>query len=262
MFHLPVELQRQCVEEANFKTLKALRLVDKATSILASELLFHTINLFPTDESAAKFSNILKDSTLNSLVRRAIFNTSLDPEADTRNKRESRVSDSFRDSINSVSGFPNFREVELKFSYECMSENDYYTVAESEEFRVAVLEIFFEAIRNAAKVDTLTIQNIHDATDGDICETENFKIVCSRLKKLNIQVATEYDHHAPDNSRGLAVGNDFSHNVLAKADSGTTHTRHDLQWRVLLGNLSSVQLRRPFPEAQITLSWQLYHCIQ
>lgn len=210
MRHLPVELQRQCVENANFKTLKALRLVDKATSILASELLFHTLNLFPTDESAAKFYNILEDSTLNSLVRRAIFNTSLDPEADTCNEGESEVLDSFRDSIDSVSRFPNVREVDLKFSCECLSGDDKYdTVAECEEFRAAVLEIFFGAVRGAANVNTLTIKNIHDATGGDICKTEDFKVVCSRLKKLNIQVATEYDSAAPENSLGLAVGNDF-----------------------------------------------------
>jgi len=209
MLHLPVELQRQCVEKADFKTLRALRLVDKAISTIASELLFHTVNLLPTDESAAKFFNILEDNTLNSLVRRAIFNTSLNPEDDTHNESESEVSDLFRDSINSVSRFSNVREVDLKFSRECMSDHMYYTVAEGDKFRAAVLKIFFGAVRSAAKVDTLTIKNIHDATSGEICETEDFKVVCSRLKKLNIQVATEYDSAAPENSLGLAVDNDF-----------------------------------------------------
>jgi hypothetical protein len=209
MLHLPVELQRQCVEKANFETLRALRLVDKAISTIASELLFHTVNLLPTDESAAKFLNILEDNTLNSFVRRTIFNTSLNPEDDTHNESESEVSELFRDSINSVSRFPNVREVVLKFSRECMSDHMYFTVAEGEKFRAAVLKIFFGAVRSAAKVDTLTIKNIHDATGGAIYETEDFKVVCSRLKKLNIQVATEYDSAAPENSLGLAVDNDF-----------------------------------------------------
>ena len=208
-FQLPLELQRQCVQSLDVATLKSFRVVNKSALALATESLFSTVNLLPTDGSAEKYSHILNDARLKLLVRRAIFNTSEDPLDDDREHEEkAKFLRSFKDVMLSVSKFPRLKEVELKFSRACSmpSSWDRYgaEVAESRHFRISVLNSFFAGLREAREpgvhVESLSIKNLQDGTDKRVYDSKAFQAVVGKVKRLHLQIATEDDESAPENN--------------------------------------------------------------
>ena len=78
MLRLPVELRRLCIEplDDDADTLKELRLVNKEVGTLATEVLFRTAVLNPTDESAKTFTKLMR-SKHNKYVTRVVINASL-----------------------------------------------------------------------------------------------------------------------------------------------------------------------------------------
>ncbi|KAF2248195.1 hypothetical protein BU26DRAFT_458336 [Trematosphaeria pertusa] len=212
MLQLPIELQRQCVQFVDPEFLKSLRFVSKDALPIATEALFSTIVLQPSDESAAKYTHILESEKLNPLVRTVIFNTDDDPDADPdwASNEEKEPLESFLDALRAVFKFPNLRKVELKFARECAAPavGRYNAwdkeVAETQSFRTDVLEAFFEGLNNlekpAVSVDSLTVKNLQDWTLEEIYESEDFKAVRSRLKKLALQITTETEDAAPETS--------------------------------------------------------------
>ncbi|KAF2634450.1 hypothetical protein P280DRAFT_413823 [Massarina eburnea CBS 473.64] len=204
-FDLPVELQRVCVHTLHVDALKEFRLVNKTALALATEVLFGTVSLMPSDESAEKFTNILHDETLSSFVRKVIFNTSHDPAAEDR--KESDLLDSFADAMRSVGRFKNLKVVDLGFALNCAHEDGSVTgwekeVAETVSFRTDVLETLLEGMDNdqtpATNVNHLVIKNLQDGTSPGIYNSAGFISVLGRLKRLHLNITTETDEASPE----------------------------------------------------------------
>ncbi|KAF2198934.1 hypothetical protein GQ43DRAFT_399845, partial [Delitschia confertaspora ATCC 74209] len=203
MFNLPVELQFQCLQPLDIETLKSFRLVNKALSTLATEILFRTVSLLPTDTSAEKYTKILENERLKPLVRRIIFNTSENPdETETGACNPSELLESFASAIGAITRFPNLREVELKFARECAAGDDLWEkeVEETIEFRTEVLDMLCSALQHVEYASALTIKNLQDATADSVYASAEFQRVRDRLRKLHLQIATENEDAAPENS--------------------------------------------------------------
>jgi hypothetical protein len=199
-FKLPVELQHQCVRSLDVATFRSLRLVNKSAIALATEHLFSTVVLLPTNASAEKYMTVLESTKLNPIVQGVIFNTSEDPLSDER--KESVLLDSFRDALFSVTRFRNLRKVDLKFARNCaMSLPFEVAVAETEHFRTEVLRALFYGLnkkRNPpAHVPFLTVKNLQDRTDEKFYDSVPFLKVTRRLQRLHLQIATEDDEDCP-----------------------------------------------------------------
>jgi hypothetical protein len=220
MLDLPFGIQRHCVQYLDIKALKSLRTTNKAILPLSTEKLFHTISLFPGQESSTKFTHVLENTNLNPMVRKIIFDTSSPADKKLHCEEEKKVDEDFQKTMCTVGKFLNLCEVELRFSRECAHENDYRfnkEVQETVNFRTNILENLFKALNNpenpTLKVDSLTINNLQDHTT--IYDNENFIAVRSRLKKLALNIATESDDTSPERSiRMVALHEMFNNDLL------------------------------------------------
>lgn len=207
--HLPVELQRECLQLLDVPSLKSLRLTSKSTLVLATEALFRIVNVLPNEESAEKYHYVLKNKKLKSLVRRVIFNTAEYPnETKELEQEEPQLPASYEAAMLQMGEFPRLKEVELKFARMCAVIRSYRScneVRETEDFRAHVLQdLFFAGLNHpehpAVGVESLTIKNLQDATCDDVYESGDFQMVLSRLKELHLQIATEVEVAAPEHS--------------------------------------------------------------
>ena len=201
MLQLPVELRRLCVDNLHDdgETLKALRLANKELGTLATESLFQRAILNHTDESADKFVKLIQ-SPLNPLMRHVVVNTSDDPEYSGGGQDAAEVAETFGEAIVKMTEFQNLEEMELKYAQECAMDPDRdKDVAETNEFRVQVMDFVLTALRRAEKLKTLTIKNLQDY-HGEIFEGGEFAMARSRLTKLHLQIANECDDASPENT--------------------------------------------------------------
>ncbi|KAJ4363517.1 hypothetical protein N0V83_009812 [Neocucurbitaria cava] len=202
MSQLPVELRRQCLEYLNVETLKTVRLINKELGSLGTEILFRTAILNNWDDGADNFVNIVQ-SSLNSLVRRVVINTSYDPEYVGAGQEEEEFRESFGQAIAILCDFENVDEVVVNFARECAYPDDdpnstdlSKNVVETKTFRLEVLDFLFTAVRQAEKVKALTIKNLQDYMDKAVFDSEDFAAVRDRLTKLHLQIATEGEEGA------------------------------------------------------------------
>ncbi|KAF2873828.1 hypothetical protein BDV95DRAFT_354359 [Massariosphaeria phaeospora] len=193
-FQFPLELQQQCVQSLDVATLKSFRTVSKRALPLATEVLFDTVNLLPTNASAAKYSHILNNAQLNPLVRRAIFNTSDPAVLDRRGDPE--FLDSFKDAMCSMTRFRHLKNVELKFAGACGRHGPWaFLVLESNVFRVCVLKAFFAGLEPIIQLESLTIKNLQVGTHESVYNWDSFQSVISKVKRLHLQIASETLNH-------------------------------------------------------------------
>jgi hypothetical protein len=204
MLQLPVELRQYCI---NFlddtDALKAVRLVSKELSAVATETLFHTAVLRNEEESATCFRKLV-DSPLRTLIRRIAIHTSDDPLYEGGGQEEAELQKGFIKAFVALPQIKNLREVELNFAVECADESSDTgwdkEVAETEEFRKTVLRALFRHLAQAEKVETLSISNLQDAMPEKVFNDDNFRTVRGRLTKLALRITAESDDAAPENS--------------------------------------------------------------
>lgn len=204
MIRLPVELQRKCIHFVrDISTLRSLRLVNKANAV-ATEALFHTVNVFANEESVERYTKIIKDADLNAQVRNVVFHTALGPD-ETSTYSTSHVDKVLamweRAAISQLPKFRNVNEVQLKFARECAVHLPWglglyaRNVTENPAFRAKVYHKFFEAVANVNCIDSLTIVNLQDHTDNPVYELQALQDVRSRLKKVHLQFTTASRHN-------------------------------------------------------------------
>ncbi|KAL1605209.1 hypothetical protein SLS60_004753 [Paraconiothyrium brasiliense] len=257
-FSLPVELQRQCLQSLDVKTLRCFRLVNKSVSTLATEILFGTVRLYHPEqgidllddesdedtekgipESVQKYNNILENDSLCPLVRTVIFYT-FDPnnnDEDDYDQSESDLDESYEKSLKSVSRFPNLREVRMVFSRICAVDNEMSAwtkdVAETVSFRTDVLNALLKGLcvnqkHSMPHFDSLTIKNLQDHISDSVYDSLVFAPVLRKLRRLNLCIATESDDAAPEhdiNKPGChkMFNNDLCTRWLAPLQGQLTH---------------------------------------
>jgi hypothetical protein len=218
MLQLPVELRKHCLNLLNDSdALKAVRLVNKELSTVATETMFHTAVLRNEDESGSCFFKLV-DSPLRALIRRVAIHTSNDPRYQGGGQEEADLQDGFIKAFRFLPQIENLREVEVNFAEECAvyirGHGRDKDVAETEEFRTNVLQALFPYLMQAEKVHSLSISNLQDAMPESVFNDEAFKTVRGRLTKLALRIATEYDDAAPEYTIDIpACHRGFTHNL-------------------------------------------------
>lgn len=228
MLQLPIELRRQCVDslaeglegldssEEDWdcsNALKALRLVNRDLGSIASEHLFRRVVFDPTDDSIERFIKVMQ-SNLSPLVLDVVIDVSV-AEPRVLYIEEAEVEESFVAAVKAIEQCHNLEGIEIRFSDECevCDDIDHY-VAQSVEYRCEVLELVFNALAHAEKLERLTIKNLQDYHEAETFEKSSFLAVRNRLKQLHLNVATEYDSWRPEyaiKARGLHDG--FTHHI-------------------------------------------------
>ena len=218
MLLLPVELKRLCVGslDDDADALKQLRLVNHEIGALATEVLFHTAVLNPTDDSA-KILAVLVHSKFRRDVKCVIIND-FNFEAEEYDLDESpeelEVTESYSEALASLCKFENLQELRLKFAVDCAAElDDSYDdgtrpVSQTVEYRSTILSIICKAIEGLEKLRNLSIRDLQDHMDRQILESESFRSIKGRLTSLHLQINTEDHVYASDyaaSHRGFSV---------------------------------------------------------
>lgn len=241
LLDLPEELLVLCCEQIELKpvgirVLRALRLTCKRLESVATKRIFSNLHMAPWTESANKARAILEDKRLMPLVTSISIEASLDDdnikndlgiswevpdwcrgdegyENDAEHEIDTNgvISTTFKDMLWDIGLFTNLRRFELRFNWAVWDEerDDYggHDVIESTEYRAALLRNVLAALNHprhpADKVHSLSIINLHDLSNYDILQSDDFKAVLSRLDTLKLSIASEYDDAAPENSIGI-----------------------------------------------------------
>ncbi|KAF2446489.1 hypothetical protein P171DRAFT_519995 [Karstenula rhodostoma CBS 690.94] len=215
---LPIEIQRECARHFDIQTLKQFRLSSRKASSIALEYLFHTIVLNFNDESAKRFNHVLDDGALKKMVRRAIVD-GRDGHQDELYPEESEEEDGDSDgdgvedaneikwpqtpwsiAIKRIAQFPKLRNAELWMQDECY-EWDYAgsSCDQDPEYRQVYQTRFFQALKDATAIDSLTLNNAQDAIITSTGTEEATDALRSRIKSFHIMIATDVCHGSPEN---------------------------------------------------------------
>ena len=210
MLLLPVELKRLSIGflDDDADALKQLRLVSHEIGALATEVLFSTAVLDPTDHTAeifaalthSKFCQDVKCVIINDFK----FEPTFEYDDEDEPPMELEVTKSYSDALASLFKFENLQELRLKFAVECAAElnpryndgtrNNY--VSQTVEYRSAILGIICSSVESLQKLRVISIRDLQDHMDRQILESEAFKSIRSRLTGLHLQITTEEPYFA------------------------------------------------------------------
>ncbi|PSN73349.1 hypothetical protein BS50DRAFT_568904 [Corynespora cassiicola Philippines] len=234
MFQLPLTLQQKCIELLEFSSLKSLRLVSKASLPITTEALFNVVVFHPSDESAAKYSHIVEDSKLKKLVQKVIINTDDDPDTELE-QPEKEVPDYLRAALRHLGKFPNLKEAELKFAFNCTQREINGTrryIAETVNFRTPVMQAFLDGLNHAespmSRFDSITVKNLQDWTSSDVYDSEDFKNVRDKLTRLALQMTSDIEESSPERTTNLpafqqGISDSLPRHWLTPLQSQLTH---------------------------------------
>ncbi|KAM0717023.1 hypothetical protein Q7P37_006875 [Cladosporium fusiforme] len=244
---------RQTSAQIRQTNLRALRLTCKDLSHLATTRLFSHVYLLPTKESARKARSILEDQRLNPLVCAISVKASLDPDIDNDDMPEpswecededdpewdsdedneehaidttGEVSATFKRLLDNIGLFSNLSCAEIIYDHQVTGPSRGYLlfagrhVRESTEYRDTFLRKIMHALNHpdhpATKMHTLSIVNLQDLVNADIATSQDFKVVLSRLKTLDLCIASELYTAAPEHEIDIDERHGFYSRDLRK----------------------------------------------
>ncbi|CAD0114054.1 unnamed protein product [Aureobasidium uvarum] len=217
----------------NVFSLRNLRLSSRHFSSVCATHLYRCLRLLPTEQSAAYYNNILATASLSQQVQKVVFQTRMVPAGSTSQwaTHEPGPGDDyedphpfFLDALEQVGRFSNLTHVEMVFSAECFGPSWDHDdeCPETMDFREQVLSAFYAGLNHrkhpASKVYNLSIKNLQNFTpqalidDGEDKDTgfkADFEQVMSRITHLSLEVATEDDSAAPENTLQIPECHDF-----------------------------------------------------
>lgn len=244
LLDLPDEVIGLCCDQTDLISAKTVRLACKRLAPLANKRLFSHLHFLPTTESADNVSAVLEDPRLNRLVTTISIEASLsyvDPETKAawdapdwlREEMEHYDDDEYGIEINGVLSnevkavihdlgrFGNLRRVELKHDFEAKTDemDQGGNHRESIEYRAAFLKHVVLALSHplhpADNLRSLSICNLQDQSFSEIVESRGFKTILSRLRTLELCIATETHEHAPEHEIHIRERHQFfGHDLL------------------------------------------------
>jgi hypothetical protein len=212
-------------------SLSNLRLASRAFSQSCATRLFSCVRLLPTEESAGRYNEILSTSVLSELVRKVVFQTRMVPGgSDSCYARQNpgpgddyhEPHPFFMDTLEQVGRFPQLTHVEMVFASPCIGPDSFSEATEDDGFREEILMAFYAGLNHcehpADKVFNLSIKNLQDYTpdaliksheNEDIKFQQDFEQVMSRITHLSLQIATEDNEAAPDQTLDIRESHTF-----------------------------------------------------
>ncbi|KAJ4302667.1 hypothetical protein N0V90_001556 [Kalmusia sp. IMI 367209] len=203
---LPIELQYQCVQYFDIETLKQFRLASRKASLIGKEYLFDTVVLTFDESSAESFNHVLEDDALRAIVKKVIVddtegnmeNEFLNDEYDEEEEAYVHQATPWSNAISKMAQFPNLRDAEIWFCEECVDTDFTGECLQDPEYRELYQNRFFEALKDAQGVQSLTLKNMQDMIVTTTGSEEAIEAVRGRLKRFAILVATEDCDAAPE----------------------------------------------------------------
>jgi hypothetical protein len=212
-------------------SLSNLRLASTAFSQMCTKHMFTCVRLLPTEKSALHYNHILSTPVLSQQVRKVVFQTRMVPGGSNScyarqhpgpGDHYHKPHDFFMDALEQVGRFPRLTHVEMVFGSPCVSPDSFSEATEDVDFREEILMAFYAGLNHcehpANKVFDLSIKNLQDYTpqaliaskdDEDIKFKENFEQVMSRITHLSLQIATEDNEAAPDQTLDIVESHTF-----------------------------------------------------
>lgn len=190
--------------------LKAFRGVNKTCAGICTRLLFRDVRLLINTTSMAHLHCILGNPDIRHAVTNVIINTAeyTDRNMDTFDwdDRDGELLKRFNHYLSRVGRFCNLKSVYFKFSKSCVGpplRRHWWAsqVPESVGFRMEALQSLFKGLNDTnnpmPRFHDLTIENLQDWADDSLVQSVDFKAVMARVKRLQLQIATEHDDTAP-----------------------------------------------------------------
>jgi hypothetical protein len=213
----------------DIQSLRTLRLVSQVFKDLSTPLLFSLVRVLPSDASAERYQHVLGSSSLNSHVKKVVFQTRLQPDArifEYSCVRMPKGDDygeplpSFLAAMQDASRFKRITHAELIMSTKCASESNWlYSGPEDAKFRFIILSTFYSGLVRASKLLSLTIKNLQNVTPKALVgkattpeeETfkQNFDTVMTKIKQLSLGITTEDCFASPENTLPIPELHDF-----------------------------------------------------
>ncbi|KAF7626505.1 F-box domain protein [Aspergillus flavus] len=202
LLHLPGELLARVISHIDQSALKQLRQTCRTLAQFVSRELFHTVHLFPDEESYERVRNISNNTILRSLVRKIYINTCYndsewgDPDC--------TLTEPFKDAILQLKRFPNVQSTVLRFDKNCCVDDDGVEMWRSEwpqppTYREEVLHVFFSWLTSLdVPIKELGICNLQDLTIKDTDTRAMMAKVLCGLQSLRLNIATEHHEASPE----------------------------------------------------------------
>ena len=269
------------------ESIKALRLVDRDCSLVCTRLLFRSIRFVIDKESMAHFHCILGNPDIRHAVTTIRVNTA---EYTDRNMetfdwddRDEELLKLFNHYLSRFGRFSNLRAVHLKFSKACVGpplRRHWWAsqVPESVTFRMDVLQSLMKGLNDTENptqlFKSLTIENLQDWTDDSLVKSSDFEAVLTKVRRLDLQIATEEDETLPTSFMEKKELHDFFNQQLCRGwlNPCITSLKHlklyagSVYWGYIpkcalphFPNLESISLGRMTFSHDSQLDWILSH---
>ena len=223
--NLPHEILLEITGHLGTDELKNTRLVSRELNEAATETLFKTVRLRPTDDSIERFEKISKVSRLgiytNCIVIETFPDICFDSQSwdnNTDDFEDWELPGAFTPSFDALSkAFPAATAVELKFSADVVNNSNtlWKGSREPPETRGEILEAFFQSLaarlkdKDLRKIDSLTIVNLSDYAHDELTLSDDFLEVLRSLTELHLHIAIEGESASPENEINEPEFRDF-----------------------------------------------------
>ncbi|KAI4723160.1 hypothetical protein E4T48_00368 [Aureobasidium sp. EXF-10727] len=204
---LPLELlriiAREVDEHGGCNALKSLRCVSRRCADVCTGLVFRSSTLLLRPKSIDNLRSLLEKPNLCSVVTQLTIDTAeyTDTCMDTYDweYRDEELLQSFLAVLKKLGRLANLRSVTLKCSSECVGPQQRRhwwarNVPESIKFRTDVLQSLFAGLNSnyaTPKLSHLCIENLQGCGNEMVARSRDFRMVMSRIRRLELQVTTE-----------------------------------------------------------------------
>ncbi|KAF9888943.1 hypothetical protein FE257_008112 [Aspergillus nanangensis] len=203
LLNLPAELLPLILRHVRRPGLKSLRQTCRTVRPATTAALFHTVRLFPDDESADRMERLLADPQLRKLPRKIYINTieeDLDQDdADQQEKCE--WPQRWKTLLPRVKEFSNLQSAVLRFDQNYGAEAKYWEncYPQNPTFRFRALDRFFEIVASLnLPLKELGIRHLQVDNPRSDKTRENLTKVLSSLETLRLTIVSEYSSAAPE----------------------------------------------------------------
>ncbi|KAL4890879.1 F-box domain protein [Aspergillus ambiguus] len=201
--HLPPELFRLIVRHVDQPSLKSLRLTCRTLRPATTAKLFHTVRLFPDDQSCDRMESLLDDPQQRELPRKIYINTldqDFDPD-DADQQPEAEWPKRWDTLLPRVKEFDNLRSAVLRLDRNYGAETEYWesSYPHSPAFRFRALDRFFSMVASLKlPLKELAIRNLQVDNPRSEKTREILANILPSLETLRLTIVSEYNEAAPE----------------------------------------------------------------
>ncbi|KAJ5742123.1 hypothetical protein N7533_011532 [Penicillium manginii] len=203
LLNLPSELLARTCSYVNHSSLKSLRQSCRFTSQLATDQLYRTVHLKPSETSQNGLQGILNNPSLRRLPRKIYIDT-VDENINYEEAEEQEWPQGWDDLVPQVKEFPRLNAAVLCFDQGFTSDStgsDFFSLElpQTSRFRFQAMHKFFSLLASLRHpIQDLGIRNLQVDNPRDPETLERMGKVLSGLLSLRLSITTESNEAAPE----------------------------------------------------------------